>query len=258
MLYFHFNFEKGAVVDKRARYIEKRNFVLHWLLEFQISTPTIICQAMNLNRVGQGRFFLSLKNTGLFTFFKNPLISGEVIILSFEGKKYSAMLSQKSEYYTATTSRVVSSTTVHNLCVQSAIINRKLSSLPFAFKYERFLMKIDKNKRPDAIYDNKGELVALEVELTQKNSKRIYLAFLEHVALMKEGLYNKVEYVFPTESLCEIYKKRFLQPTWPYFFRDNHGKIKPRLDGGTQLMAEVESDAIRSRFIFTHENLYKG
>ncbi len=243
-------------MNKRARFEEKRNFVILWLLEFQFSTPKVLCDALGLVRQNQGHFFSSLKKSGLFNFVRSPLINEELLILNYQGKQYAGMLSPKAEDYGMSSSRVVSSTAIHTLCIQKAIIDRCSTALPFCFKHERFIADIDKHKRPDALLDVSGKVIALEVELTQKASKRIYLGFLDHIENMKANLYSQVEYTFPTPELCAIYSRRFDAPTWPVFYRDKHGKVRPRLDGGEQIYANAESEAIRSRFTFSHGAMY--
>jgi hypothetical protein len=243
-------------MNKRARFEEKRNFVVLWLLEFQFSTPRVICKAMGLVRENQGHFFSSLKKSGLFSFVRTPLINEEVLILNFQGKQYGAMLSPKAESYGMSSSRVASSTAIHSLCVQVALIERCSTAQPFTFQYERFIHDIEKHKRPDALMDLAGSVVALEVELTQKASKRIYLGYLDHIANMKAGLYSRVEYVFPSASLCAIYQGRFDAPEWPVFHRDKHGKVVRTLDAGEPVTANANSEAIRNRFSFVSEDLY--
>ncbi len=126
-------------MNKRARFEEKRNFVIHWLLEFQFSTPRVLCNALGLQRQNQGHFFSSLKKLGLFVFVRNPLLNEELLILSYQGKKYAAMLSPKADHYSMSSSRVAASTAIHSLCTQEAVISRCDTSLPFRFRHERFV-----------------------------------------------------------------------------------------------------------------------
>jgi hypothetical protein len=242
-----------------VRFSEKRDFVLHWLLEFRFSTTKVLCDALGVKRTSQTRFFVSLKKTGLFETVLSPQVNDRIWILSYEGKQFAYLLAaDKAARYRLTKSRIVSSTVIHSLCIQEAIISRGKNQFPFLFRSEQFLDFTSAVKTPDAVFDDDGSLVALEVELTQKNSKRIYLGFVNHVTLMKEGHYSKVDYVFPSEALCNIYKRRFDQPEWPLFFRDKHGVVQPRLDGGKQVYVKADSDVIRSSFSFVAEDFYWG
>lgn len=253
-------------MNKVARYEEKLKFVLCWVLEFQYTTPKLICNALGLNRANQGHFFKSLKNTGLFHFIKNPLISEQIILLSHIGKKHSAMFSDKAEKYYMTKTKVVNSTTIHNFCIQQSIINRLAPcAIPFQFAFERHLADMDSAKKPDAIiFDPKfsepkngiENKIALEVELTRKSTKRIYLGFFDQIESMKQGFYSKVVYVFHSDDNKKIYEKLFNQELWPNFYRDSHGKIKQHIEDGDVVLVNTNKESIRSRFIFITEELY--
>lgn len=245
-------------MDRRARYTEKRDFVIHWLLEFGYSTPKILCEALGLDRKNQGHFFTSLKKSGLFVTTRYPLIREYLILLSYPGKEFAGLLSEKAEAYNAVPSRCVTSGTFHNLCVQQAIVNLGYSKLPFCFTYEKHLEHIDRHKRPDALI-NIGEeigLTALEVELTQKSEKRIFMAFLEHVQHFENKTYGKTHYVFPNESICKSYVDRFSRDKWSRFYRDRYNKIRGVMDADNKIKTATVSDKIRSRFEFGVNPLY--
>lgn len=241
-------------MNKRARFDEKRDFVIHWMLEFHVATRSILCGALGINSKNQNSFFLSLKKSGLFEIVRHPLLKEQLWMLNFQGKQYAARLSEKAERYHATPSRVVNSTTVHTLSVQRAIIDIKGAgiALPFDFQSERMITTIEQQKRPDALVTDDQDVLALEVELTQKSRSRIYLGFMDHIENMKAQLYERVLYVFPTQALCDGYKRRFDQPQWPVHFRNKYGKIRAQMDGDSQVMAKADSEAIRSRFRFDY------
>lgn len=242
-------------MNKRARYKEKVDYVIHWLLEFGCSTPSLICLAMRTERNSQGHFFVSLKKSGLVKTVRNPLISEEIYLLSSEGRARGAFLSIKAEKYWFSPSKVVMSTTVHSFSIQRAIAERWSTALPFSFRSERFINNIIQSKRPDALIDDKGSVIALEVELTQKSSSRIYLGYRDHLGALKEGLYQKVLYVFPTEALKQSYEKRFNKELWPMFLRDEHGKIRQETREGELLEAEIR-EGVRERFEFLVQESY--
>ncbi|WP_417536640.1 hypothetical protein [Methylophaga sp.] len=244
-------------MDSRARFIEKRDFLIEWLLEFQYTTPKVLCAALGLERKSQGYFLLSLDKSGLFKIVRSPMIREKVIILSHSGKLQAAMLSEKAESYTMIESRIAHTTLIHSLSIQMAMIQRASMTRPFAFRYDKNITNIATGKRPDAIYDHSGTLHALEVELTQKSSKRVYAGFFEQIENMKAGHYNHVEYVFPSEALMLLYKKRFDEEFWPLFYRDKHGKLKQQVRDGELVTADARSEKIRTRFSFNTEDLYQ-
>ena len=241
-------------MNKRARFDEKRDFVILWMLEFHVATRSILCGALGIKSKNQNSFFLSLKKSGLFEIVRHPLLSEQFWMLNFQGKQYAARLSEKAERYHATPSRVVNSTTVHTLCVQRAILELRPDGIttPVDFQPERMITTIEQQKRPDALLNEEGDVIALEVELTQKSRSRIYLGFMDHIENMKAQLYERVVYVFPTQALKDTYQRRFDQPQWPVHYRDKYGKIRAQMDGDSQVMANADSEAIRSRFTFDY------
>lgn len=246
---------KGFLMNKRKRFKDKVDFVVLWLLEFGCSTPSLICRAMDLNRANQGHFFLSLKKSGLVKTVKNPLIVEEIYLLSVEGKAHGAFLSEKAEKYWLSPSKVVMSTTVHSFSIQRAIAERWGVSLPFKFQSEKFIQHIHLSKRPDALIDDNGLVVALEVELTQKSSNRIFLGFLNHLEALKANLYQKILYVFPTEALMKSYVKRFNQEQWPKVIKDKNGHIRQEINDGDFVDLQVGEGA-RKRFEFVVQKGY--
>lgn len=238
-------------MNKHARYEEKRDLLICWILEFQYTTINIFCMVMKLKRTNQSRFILSLKKSGLFHFVKSPLHREEIIILSKLGREYSAMLSPKHESYSMTQSRITSSTLVHSLQIQKSIIRRCDDiKFPFNFFFEKSIHDIEVGKRPDALIDFDGTVTALEIELTQKNNKRIYLGFLEQIENMRQGHYANVEYVFLSDSMTRIYQNKFDAESWPKIERMKVGGIRQHLSAGELVYLEVP-EKIRDRFKFT-------
>lgn len=246
--------QKPVNSRQRIRHREKRDFVVRWLLEFQYSTRSVLCAAMQLKRTSQSNFFQSLKNSGLFVMTRHPLLNEQLVLLSTSGKHYAAMIDpERADRYHATASRVISSTTIHGLKVQAGVIARTDVSIPFSFQSERFMEGIERSKRPDALVDLDGTRVALEIELTQKSTKRIYLGFLDHVQNMKQSSYERVCYLFPNQALKEIYQERFDRPVWPVFYRDRYGRVRAQKDGEASVVARADGGDVRQRYSFEVE-----
>ena len=244
-------------MTNRGRYQDKRDFVIHWLLEFQWSTPRILAQALGLKRTNQSRFFQVIQRGGLVQTIKSPFIYEHLYYLGKEGKAFAQCLSEKSESYAVTKTSVVSGLNIHHLSVQQAILTRSTLTLPFDFQSEWHL-DLPATSRPDAIVTTGNTMTALEVELAQKTAPRMYLGFLTHLENIKRQQYDRVEYIFTDEALRDRYHARFSQPQWPMFTRNGKGQILPVLDGhGNQIQAEAEDPLIRERFTFTHEVLYR-
>lgn len=244
-------------MTNRGRYQDKRDFVIHWLLEFQWSTPRILSQALGLKRSNQSRFFQVIQRGRLVQTVKSPFIYEHLYYLGKEGKALAHCLSEKAEAYAVTKTSVVSGLNIHHLSVQHAVLTRSTLTLPFDFQSEWHL-DLPATARPDAIVTTGNTMTALEVELAQKTAPRMYVGFLSHLDNIKCGQYDRVEYIFPDAALRDRYQTRFAQPQWPMFTRTSKGQIVPVLDRrGKQMQAEAEDPLIRERFTFTHEALYR-
>jgi len=141
----------------------------------------------------------------------------------------------------------------HDLSVQKAVLNR-MSSLT-DHKPERLLGREGESrvKIPDALVSADGlHHTAIEVELTAKTDKRMYMALIDHLRAMRDERYHAVEYVFTKPSLRDYYKQRFDRPEWPVY---RFNKEKRRWFEADKLF--TPSDDIRDRFKFTHESLLK-
>ena len=244
-------------MNKRERFAEKRDVVLHWLLEFQFSTAKILSRALGLERANQNRFFLSLKKSGLVATTKSPFIYEQIYFLSGKGKEFAHMLSEKAERYVMTATKILASTTIHHLSVQCAVLTRSTLTLRFDCQSEWHL-DMPVSKRPDAIVSRGARMEALEVELTQKTVPRIYLGFLTHLDNIKQHHYDTVEYIFSDEALMQRYQQRFDASVWPLYTANRYGKITPVHDHqGIPTTAQADLPQIRERFRFTHERLYR-
>ena len=244
-------------MNNHERYLEKCQFVVQWLLEFNYSTARVLSHALGLQRASQSRFFVSLRKSRLVQVVQVPFLFEQVYFLSRQGKEMAAMLSDKAERYRMTRTKVLSSMVRHNLSVQCAVISRSALTLPFDFRGELDL-DLPNLKRPDAIISHGTRFVALEVELTQKTLPRIFLGFQTHLENMKAGHYDTVEYIFPDQALQRRYEARFATPDWPLYTSSVRGTITP-LKGkdGKPKTARADVPQIQERFQFTHERLYQ-
>lgn len=243
-------------MDSRERFRVKAHFVTEWIMACQFSTPKVLCRALGLKRSSQTNFFSSLQKLGFFTIVQSGLVRENVWILSKDGLRYADIHFCKPDNAYISPSRVVNSTTIHSLSIQVALIQRVSMEQPFSFTFDKFITHLPRGKHPDALYQKNGKTVALEIELIQKSSNRIYLAYLEHIENMKAGHYSSVEYVFPTEALMRIYQRRFNALLWPDCYREKHGSVKHKMNNGKPVMIDMENSRILSLFTFTFEELY--
>jgi len=240
-------------MDRRQRHDEKLEFCILWIAEFQVSTSSILCEAMRLKRENQGHFLKSLSDKGLVQRVRHPIIKEDILILTHDGRLRASMLTARADSYSMVPSKAVKVTTIHDLSVQRAVLSKFDIQMKrdFGVTHERHIADVDRSKRPDALVDDHGSVVAVEVELTQKSSKRVYTAFFNHLDQMRAGHYERVVYFFPNDSLLSSYQKLFDKDRWPMFERKPDGKLVQKIQGGELLFADTSSPALRGRFAFS-------
>jgi len=239
-----------------ARALEKREYVLCWLAEFHYSTRRVIAEALGLRAEGQGGFFKRLERDNLVRSVQVPTILERLILLTPNGLEHARALTARATSYTTEPSKITSSTVIHNLSVQLAALRMQRDVRKIMF--ERHLEFATRIKLPDAVVETDSGRLALEVELTHKNTARIYRAFIDSIQNIKEGHYARVRYIFHRKLLLDHYFELFRAPTWPYYDREpkSHRLIRVIRDGNP-FSIDSTDPRIQSMFEFTQEDLYR-
>nr|WP_320116419.1 hypothetical protein [uncultured Desulfuromonas sp.] len=192
---------------------EKVEKILLWLVEYQYSTSKILSDVLAVNPDGQRSFFSGLVKQGILQKTAVPTVREGLYLLTVEGKKMAEMVTEKALVYRTEPSRISVAIVRHNLAVQKAVLARLSDGIQHTF--ERFLDFADRDKLPDAVLKDGHIKTALEVELSHKKTARIFRAFLDHVNAIKANHYHIVEYVFPSTTLRDNYRKKFDAEQWP-------------------------------------------
>lgn len=207
----------------KARNDEKVNAVLRWLFQFDVSTRKLLCAMLGLSTDrGQGAFFARLIDLGLIELTHSPLIRHHVYRLTNQGWEWAIM---RFGFDASTSKRryISPAVQVHDLTVQKMVIER-MDGLVNYFA-ERHIHTGKAGTMPDALLEYQDHSVALEVELSHKNTARVYYTYLSHLRNIKEGKYQKVLYVFSNPDLLETYRDRFLAKSWPVYKVDPRGRL---------------------------------
>jgi len=208
----------------KARGTEKIKTVINWLYEFDFSTRQILCDLLGLDgHRGQGGFFKKLLDDGLIEPMQSPLIRHHVYRLTDAGREL-AYLHASVDSQHARRRAASPAVQIHDLTVQLSALRRK-DGLVAAIS-ERHISTGTAGKVPDALLVYGDHKIALEVELSHKNSARVYYNFLCHLRNINNEDYSHVEYVFPTQTLADNYKAKFLQPSWPIYKPDQNRRLK--------------------------------
>lgn len=238
---------RGGFADTRKRGEEKREQVYIWLAEYHYSTTSILARVLGVDSVGQWAFFKGMIDAGLLRKIDIPTVREKVFLLTRDGKEFAAGVTEKALKYATEPGRIPVSMVRHNLCVQLAVLERLTPGMKHTF--EKHLDFTDRDKLPDAVLDDGQHKIALEIELSHKRNLRIYRAFYDHIAAMKHGHYQSVEYVFSSSSLRDNYQKKFAAVEWPVVERKNG-----RLRQTDRVFKPDEIEGLRERFLFSVQN----
>lgn len=205
--------------NKRERGEEKKKIIFEWICIFHYSNQAILMELLGLKHPNNSAYFKKLDDAELIQRLTLPTLRNQIFMLS----RNSLSLLTGFEYaaqYSTDPRRVSASLARHNLSVQRAILSRRRlwdTVIP-----ERLLKERGK-KVPDAILILGNIRTALEIELTLKTKNKIYLAFTDHARAFRDGVYNKVIYVFNDERTRNTYQSVFDEEAWPVF-RFNQAK----------------------------------
>jgi len=138
---------------------------------------------------------------------------------------------------------------LHDLAVQAAVLKR-LAHYDEVI-WDKHIALPDQFEKPDALlHSPKHYWVALEYERWRKETKRIYLSFLNHVRALIKRHYSGVYYLFDREPDLVHYQTRFAAAAWPeYHYHRKTGKITST---GTHFQPDA-IERLRDCFLFIHE-----
>lgn len=239
---------RTAALDRSRDKVES---VVRWLGWFDYSDRDTIAAMLGVAVDGQSAFFKRLEASGFITADKAPGIRRVIYGLGDAGFEFAQMILPELDLKRRR--RLPSWVSlIHTLSVQAAII-RRLGGI-VSVKPEKTLKHLRAVRLPDAILiAEQGAPVALEVELNHKSNARVYNIFLSHLKNIRNENYGSVDFIFPNENLCRLYREKFEQPLWP-IYRSSAGSTKLVLDMKQSFDATKIHDS--GLFRFQTEELY--
>lgn len=242
---------RATVDSPTKRAAEKQADVFDWLLHYHYSTIPLLMQRLGLKSRHNVQYFKKLIGRDLLRTVEVPFMKDDLVMLT----RVALQLADDPDFvaglYNPDPSKINLTTVPHDLSVQKAVLNRLpdlVSHVP-----ERLLVRAGESriKIPDAVVSEDGaHLVAIEVELTAKTDKRMFMALTDHLRAMRDARYHSVNYVFSKPSLLGYYKERFDRPEWPVY---RYNVQKRRWTETNKNF--TPSDELRQSFSFTHEDL---
>lgn len=203
---------------------EKELETLRWLYFWDFSSRSLLAQRLGYaNERGQGAFFKRLAQKGLIAELPTIVVRHGLYQLTPDGRAIAAAHWHQGDLV-APRARLSPAMQLHDLTAQQFVIRH---GGPFSdFVTERYLLDGGRHKAPDVILTYPTERVAIEVELSHKNTARLYYGFWQHLTNIRDGLYSRVRYVFTNAALCENYRKKCLAPEWPVYFFSQARQLK--------------------------------
>ncbi len=235
----------------RAVREEKRRLVLDWLLEFQFSSVDLLARRLGLTSQSSYKFFRSLLDDQLIQHFKSVhthqarylmLAKAGVDLLQVAGRDVAHAHTQPSRLNRY-------GHLMHDLAVQRAVLTR-LAHYDEVI-WDKHITIPEQYEKPDALlHSPKNYWVALEYERWRKETKRIYLSFMNHARALIKRHYSGVYYLFDREQDLVHYQTLFAAQAWPeYHYNRTTGKITL---AGTHFQPDT-IECLRDCFLFIHE-----
>jgi hypothetical protein len=251
------SFDSYRHLNKHVRGDEKREHVLCWLSTFHYSTRNVLARMLGVDPAGQYAFFNRLIRADLIRTFKVPTLLEDLVMLTGNGLEHARALTERALVYGLDPTRIGSARVIHALSVQMACLS--FTSDFRSITSERHLDFAERLKLPDAIVKLPDQTFAIEVELTHKNSARIFRAFYDSIQNIKGGHYQHVRYIFPNDVLRGVYERHFQTPAWPLYERDKRSHVlRPILNNGVPQTLRSNDPRIQQLFSFdTNKDLYR-
>jgi len=222
--------EKG--VSTKARFEQKRDDVLVWLLHHGYSTIDVLKDLLGVKNLN---FFYRLRDNNYIYTSKTVTVGKNIWMLTRLGYEYALQL---VDFHVPSYSRVNPSHVRHNIALQIYLLENRSSWESFVT--DRLLEKTPGRKIPDAILANDGgRKTALEIELSHKNKDRIFQAYHSHLLSISKGAYDHVVYVFPRGNLTAAYRAEFSKDVWPQFSYNQRKRGFVRLKNGLEVAQNV-------------------
>ena len=241
-----------------ARGQEKVRLTLAWLALFHFSTLAVLAKRLSIQTNTTSRLLRKLKSQGLVQEVSIVTIRHKAFMLTQQGLTYHREHTTHCLSYQTAPSKINIANARHDLQVQLAVVRRLEKTMEIVS--DRALMRWQLKKTPDALLSVPHKKIALEVELTTKTDKRIFIGYEAHAkAVLIDKRYDEVEYIFTSKSRKAYYEKRFFQDAWPAYCFDSQAKKWIKLCnalGEPELFYPAKQSGLVERFTFTLEKPY--
>ena len=240
-----------ALTYTRAIREDKRRLVLDWLLEFQFSSVDLLARRLGTTTRSSYDFFRALLKQRLIQEFKSVYTNqARYLMLTKTGVDLLQVAGRDVAHAHTQPSRLNRYAHImHDLAVQRAVLKRL--NLYDEVIWDKHISLPEQYDKPDALmHSPKNYWVAFEYERWRKETKRIYLSFMNHARALIKRHYSGVYYLFDREPDLVYYQTLFAAPAWPeYHYNRKTGKFTPV---GNDFNPDSVKN-LRNCFLFIHE-----
>lgn len=197
--------------------------ILTWLAKWRCSTDRILLNCCGIKTRSGLKLLNSMVSNGLIRKLSpSPIPFLNLYMLTPLGVEQGIFLGLDNfDNYDCNPTHLPQRRLMHDFVVQCAVLEllaeKKIGTdevIPEWCFNEKFG---DADKRPDAIVNSLGNQFSIEMELTQKSSDRIFMAFVASLRAMNDGLFNGVHYYFIHQKLFDLYVAKYQEAEWPVY-----------------------------------------
>lgn len=233
----------------RDRFKDKFDFAVVTMAKFGFTTRKILSSLFNVSAQGNWQFFKKLESSGLV--FANPVLGSrtKVYMLTKSGFEYARYLLPSSNLvYRKTLSLPYLN---HSLNIQQFIVEKR--EVIKSYLSESELIPVSLSRQPDLLVTMKNnKVIAIEMELTQKNSARVQYNYASAFRDIERGFYHNVIYVFTNANVLHFYKDIYDQENWNTYQIQIDKKLRQ-----VGIFSPSELKLRHGDFIFNLQNAYQ-
>ncbi|EGD1139006.1 hypothetical protein IAV22_004431 [Salmonella enterica] len=195
----------------RERFKDKLDFAVVTIAKFGFTTRKLLSALLDVNDKGNWQFFKKLESAGLVS--ACPVLGSrtKVYMLTKAGFEYAKYLLPSSNLvYRKTLSLPYLN---HALNIQQFVVEKR--EVIKSYQSESELIPVSLSRHPDLLATMKNnQVVAVEMELTQKSASRVQYNYAAAFRDMEQGHYHNVIYVFTDANVLRFYKAIYHQENW--------------------------------------------
>lgn len=204
--------------------------ILSWLAKWRCSTDRVLLRCCGIKTRSGLKLLNSLESDGLIRKISpSPIPFFNLYMLTALGVQQGVFIGLDFvDAYDCNPTHLPQRRLMHDLVVQDAVLDylnehnlRPNQVLPECCFQGDFG---DAEKRPDAIIDG---ALAVELELTQKSSDRIFMAFVAALQSMNAGLFREVHYFFTHQRIHDLYLNKYSESEWPVYKFEDKSRKRP-------------------------------